>query len=170
VLVGLAAVVGLIALLNSREKATFTEVQGPGQALPDQGRRHLEPGQSPAAPYASDPPTSGPHVPVAVTRDGAPLSDDQILQALEAGNVILLYGSAQPPPALRALADDLAGPFDPELAKAGQAVILARRPGTRGVVALAWRHLLRVPSATDPALRTFTDFWLGRPAPEAGPG
>ena len=157
--------VGLIAFLSSREKATFTELQGPGQVLPDQGKRHLKPGQAPGRPYASDPPTSGPHIPVAVTRDGARLSDDRILQALETGNVVLVYGSTQPPPALRALADDLAGPFDPELAKAGQAVILARRPATRGVVALAWRHLLHVRSATDPALRAFTDFWLGRPAP-----
>jgi hypothetical protein len=40
-------------------------------------------------------------------------------------------------------------------------VILAPRPGTRGVVAAAWRHLLRASSPTDPALRQFVDAWLG---------
>jgi hypothetical protein len=33
------------------------------------------------------------------------------------------------------------------------------------VVALAWAHLLRVRDASDPALREFVGFWLGRGAP-----
>jgi hypothetical protein len=57
------------------------------------------------------------------------------------------------------------GPFDPALVQAGQSVILARRPGTQGVVALAWRHLLRAPSGSDPELARFAEFWLGRGAP-----
>jgi hypothetical protein len=96
-----------------------------------------------------------------VTRDGTRLSNDQLLTALAAGNVVLFYGKPQPPPALRSLAGNEAGPFDLPLAQAGQAVILAPRPGTRGVVAAAWRHLLRVPSPTDPALRQFVEAWLG---------
>jgi hypothetical protein len=140
-------------------------VAGPGRLLPDQGDAHLRPGQRPAAAYVTDPPASGAHVPAALVHDATRLSDDQLLHALELGDVVLVYGGARPPAALRALADRVAGPFDPALAAAGQAVVLARRPGTRGVIALAWRHELRVPRASDPALAPFADFWLGRGAP-----
>jgi hypothetical protein len=58
----------------------------------------------------------------------------------------------------------MSGAFDPSLAAAGQAVIIAPRQGTRGVVAVAWRHLQRAPSATDPAIRDFAEAWLGRGA------
>jgi hypothetical protein len=136
----------------------------PGQAFADQGNAHLRAGQRPSQRYASDPPTSGPHVPVAIRSDGdgTRVSDDQLLQALELGDVVLLYGGARPPAALRALADRLAGPFDPALAASGEAVLLARRTGTQGVVAVAWRHLLRTRSASDPALERFASYWLGR--------
>jgi hypothetical protein len=98
-----------------------------------------------------------------VRRDATELSTDQILHALEQGNVVLVYGSGSPPPGLRRLAEDVSGgPFDPALVPAGQSVLLARRPGTNGVVALAWRHLLRAPAANDPELARFAEFWLGR--------
>ena len=87
-----------------------------------------------------------------------------LLEALRAGNVVLVYGSPRPPEPLRTLADEVAGPFDPALASAGQAVILARRPGTRGVSALSWSRVLRAASATDPRLRDFAEAWLGRGA------
>ena len=77
-------------------------------------------------------------------RDGAPLNDDQLLQALQLGNVVIVYGSRQPPPGLAKFARTVAPPFTPALAATGDAVILARRPGTAGLVALAWTHLLRV--------------------------
>jgi len=162
IVVAVAAVVGLIAFLSGRDSAPVSRTpSGPGQVFADQGAARLGPGQRPPQPYNSNPPTSGPHAPAPVRRDGTRLSDDQVLTALAAGNVVLFYGTPQPPPALRSLAADEAGPFDPPLAQTGQAVILARRPGTRGVIAAAWRHLLRVPSPTDPALRQFVDAWLG---------
>ncbi len=78
---------------------------------------------------------------------------------------MLLYGTRSPPAALRALAERLSGPFDPALAASGAAVVLGERPDVAGIVALAWRHMLRVPDATDPALEDFADYWLGRGAP-----
>jgi hypothetical protein len=162
IVVAVAGVVGLIAFLSGRDSAPVSRTSsGPGQVFNDQGAARLAPGQRPRRPYNSDPPTSGPHAPAPVTRDATRLSNDQLLTALAAGNVVLFYGTPKPPPALRSLAGDEAGPFDPPLAQAGQAVILAPRPGTRGVVAAAWRHLLRAPSPTDPALRQFVDAWLG---------
>lgn len=117
--------------------------RGPGQLVTDQ--RHA---QAPA-PIRSD-------------RDGTQLSEDQLLHALELGDVVLLYGRRTPPPALRALQERVSGPFDPVLAANGAAVILGYRPGTDGVTALAWRRVLRAPSASDPALQQFADYWLGR--------
>jgi hypothetical protein len=119
--------------------------RGPGQVVTDQRRA-----QAPA-PIRSD-------------RDGTRLSEDQLLHALALGDVVLLYGTRAPPPALRALQERVSGPFDPVLAANGAAVILGYRPGTDGVTALAWRHVLRAPGASDPTVKAFADYWLGRGA------
>jgi len=100
--------------------------------------------------------------PATIRRDGVELSDDQLLHALELGDVVLLYGTSVPPQQLRALQEQVSGPFDPVLAANGAAVILARRPGMDGVVALAWRRIQRAPSPSDPALEDFANYWLGR--------
>jgi hypothetical protein len=163
--VALAGGIALLVFFAARDTAPVerSEPAGPGQAFPDLGARHVPPSERGRAQYNSNPPTSGSHVAEPVRRDASVLTDDQILHALETGNVLLVYGGAQPPPGLRALADEASGgPFDPALAQAGQAVVLARRPGTGGIVALAWRHLLRARSASDPALARFVEYWLGR--------
>jgi hypothetical protein len=165
VAVALAGGIALLVFFAARDTAPVerSEQAGPGQEFPDLGARHVAPAQRGRARYNSDPPTSGPHVAEPIRRDAIVLTDDQVLHALETGNVVLAYGTGQPPPGLRALADDAAGgAFDPALVQAGQAVVLARRPGTSGIVALAWRHLLRARSASDPELRRFVEYWLGR--------
>ncbi len=168
-LASLALSVGLIVLLSGffagRDQAGVSGAgSGPGQAFSDLGHGVLRPGQ-PRPTYDSDPPTSGAHIPAAVTRDEASLSDDQLLSALQVGDVVLLYGGTRPPAGLEAFAGSVAPPFTPSLAATGDAVILARRGQTAGIAALAWGHVLRVPAASDPALRDFVGFWLGRGAP-----
>ncbi len=143
-----AACLVLIFILAGRDDAPVAPATGPGEV-----QRTIRPG---------DPPTSGAHRRVRAARDGRPLSRDAILTELAAGNVVLFYDAARPPAALRALQRDVSGPFDPEIAAAGQAVILARRPGTEGVVAAAWRRLLRASGPRDPRLREFVDAWLGQ--------
>ena len=166
----LAIAIGVIALLSGgllagRDSPGVAGTdQGPGIAFRDQGNAELHPGE-PRPAYDSNPPTSGPHRPTPVVADRARLSDDQLLTALAAGNVVYTYGTRTPPPGLAAVAGAMAPPFTPALAASGQAVILARRPGTAGVIGLAWAHLLRASGPTDPALRSFTQFWLGRGAP-----
>ena len=167
-LAALALSVGLIILLSGffagRDQAGVSGAgAGPGQGFADLGHAALRPGQ-PRPAYDSSPPTSGAHVPRAVTRAGAPLSDDQLLSALEAGDVVIVYGASRPPAGLEQFARSVAPPFSAELAATGDAVILAPRPGTTGILALAWTHLLRVQGASDPALRQFVGFWLGRGA------
>lgn len=164
--VALVAVAGLILFFNSRDDSKLEAApRGPGTEYRDLGNEHLPASARGTGRYDSDPPTSGPHVPDPVRRDGVELSDDEIVHALELGNVILFYGQRSAPASLRALQADTTGRFDPVLVEAGQTVILARRPGTPGVVAAAWRRLLGVPTAEDPRLAAFVDANLGRGAP-----
>jgi hypothetical protein len=166
ILVAVAAVVGLLLFLQSRDDSTFSGGDGsgkaaPGRLLPDQGDAHR---RAPAGfHFATDPPASGPHL-EAPLRAEAPLGRDQLLHALETGDVVLFYADPADEPVLRGVAEDVAGPFDPALARAGQAVLVERRPGTSGVIALAWRRMLRVASARDPQVHAFAEAWLGKGA------
>ena len=157
----LVAVAGLIALavaFNARDDAEVAGAPGgPGELEPDRGSGH-----DAAANAGDEWPTSGPHRKELVTRDRRRLSDDQILHALELGNVVILYDAPDPGAALERLQEEVAGPFDAELAAAGQAVILARRNGAGPATGLAWRHVYETPDSADPALREFTEAWLGR--------
>jgi hypothetical protein len=169
-----AVAIGVIALLSGGLLAGHDSpgvsgaASGPGVAFPDQGNAHLKPGQAPPR-YDSEPPTSGPHRPAATDRNGAQLTDDQLLQALSVGDVVFMYGTPRPPAGLTAVADGIApAAFSPALAATGQAVVLAYRPGTTGVIGLAWAHMVHVRSPTDPTLRSFGQYWLGRGAPQRG--
>jgi Protein of unknown function (DUF3105) len=156
----LTLAIALIAVLSGyfadHDQAAVSGDAKLGMRFADQGDGVLA---APSLPqlYDSDPPTSGPHVRVPVAAQGLTLSDNQILTALAAGDVVILYGTRRPPHALAALA----GPFTPSLAAAGFAVVLGRRPGTSGVVALAWTRMLRGASPSDPRLRQFVQALLG---------
>jgi hypothetical protein len=173
VLVSFAIAIGVIVILSGGPLAgrDNPELSSPGGELGmrfrDLGDAHLSPGAKHPR-YDSQPPTSGPHVPVPIRRDRSVISDDQLLQALAVGNIVVMYGTRVPHKPLPELVASIAAPFSPRLAAAGQAVILVRRPGTRGLIALAWTRLLRVASATDPRLRSFVLQWLGRGADAAG--
>lgn len=161
--------IGLIAVLSGffagRDQAGVSGIGNEvGLQFQDLGHAHLRPGD-PRPAYDSNPPTSGAHVAEPVLHDQARLTDDQLLEALEVGDVAIMYGSRKPPVGLEQLADNVAGPFTPSLAAAGQAVIYSRRPGTTGLIALAWTRMVHVSSANDPLLLQFTQQWLGRGAP-----
>jgi hypothetical protein len=165
----LALSVGLIALLSGffagRDQAGLAGAgAGPGRAFKDLGHAILRPGQ-PRPRYDTDPPTSGAHLPEPILHNEARLNDDQILQALEVGDVVIVYGTRDPPPGLLAFARSVAPRFTPILAAAGQAVILVHRPHGTGLKVLAWAHMASVSGAADPRLRQFVQFWLGRGAP-----
>jgi hypothetical protein len=168
-LASLALTAGLIALLSGfftgRDQSSVSGTTSvAGQRFRDLGDAILRPGQRRPA-YDSNPPTSGAHFSEVVTRDLVPLNEDQLLQALASGDVVIAYGEHSPPAGLTTLARALAPPFSPALARVGQAVILAPRPATAGLIGLAWAHMVRVRVAADPRLREFAAFWLGRGAP-----
>jgi hypothetical protein len=164
VAIAAAALIALVLAFTARDDAEVSGPQGPGELQRDLGARHLRAGEHVPLEGLTDPPTSGPHHPAAVPRDRARLDPDEILHALELGNVILFYEGERPPPALAALQEELTGPFDPELAAAGQAVILAPRPGAGPVTAAAWRRLLRGADPGAATVREFAEAWLGRGA------
>lgn len=172
VVISLAVAIGVIALLSGgllagRDTPGISGTEsGPGTPFRDQGNALLRPGQ-PAPAYDSEPPTSGPHLPQPITADRARLTDDQLLDGLAAGDVVLMYGTRTPPAGLAALAGRLAPPFTSALAASGQAVVLAYRPGIPGIVGLAWTHMVRTTSASDPLLSQFASYWLGRGAPRS---
>lgn len=154
----LVGLYGLSTLVNSRDDAGVNRSAGPGALEPDEGADH----RAAADRSGADPPTSGAHSDDLVTRDARVLGDDRILHALELGDVVLVYPDRTPPAQLRAVQEEVAGPFDAELAAAGQAVVLARVPGASGIQALAWRRRLRASGPGDPGVRTFAEYWLGR--------
>ena len=157
VLVLLVGIGGLLLVFNARDEAGLDAQApaGPGTLEEDLGAEHVDI-QTEELRLSEQPPTSGPHRDELPTREGR-LDDRAILHALEVGDVVFVHDG--PPPAeLKTLQEELAGPFDAELAAAGQSVILVRRDGapTQG---LAWRRRL---VSDDPAqLRAFAEAWLG---------
>jgi hypothetical protein len=120
-LVALAAVAGLVAVLQSRDEAGI-ESAPPGAPAPDADERRLR-----------------------------------------LGNVVLTYRAPRDAGPLRALAEELAGPADPSLVAAGQAVIVERVPDqAEAVVAEAFRRRQTAARPDDPAVRVFAEYWLGR--------
>ena len=153
----------VVLVFSSRDESPVQTLNGPGEAFRDECAAHE---RTDPSTYDSDPPTNGPHLPKVPAREQL-AGPDELLHALELGDVVILYASRTPPRALRELQDELSGPFDRELAAAGQAVILSRDPTVQQTTALAWRHRLRASAPDDPKLREFADFWLGKGYAEA---
>ena len=146
VVIALAAVAGAVLLLQSRDDAGVERAAGPGERVEARCPGHA----------------------AAIAHDRRALSGDQLRHALALGNVVLRYRGTRPPGALRSLQHQLTGPYDAEIAAAGQAVILA--PGApTGAEALAWGRRQSARSPSDPQLRAFTEAWLGEGAPKPCP-
>lgn len=146
---------GLLQLFAGRDSAGLAEqpsAQGPGV---------LE-AESTGPPASSGPPpTSGTFAPRNVTEEGR-LSPDELLTALAQGNIVIAHPGPAPPKELLRLQEEVSGPFDPELAAAGQMVVLTAWPGLDSVQGLAWRRRLEAAGPDDPKLRAFAEAWLGQ--------
>lgn len=83
--------------------------------------------------------------------------------AVRPGNVVLLHSDERLTRGLRRLAERTAGPPDPVLAEAGQAVLVQRRPNLDvAVTAVTATRMLEAAGPSDPALEAFIEYWLGR--------
>ena len=156
--VAVAGGIGLLLFFVARDDAPVdksdkqNEVKGPGQAFPDLGAEHVPPAQRGQAHYNSNPPTSGPHVAEAIRRDEIVLTDRPGAPRAGAGQCragVRLGRAAS-------------GPEGAGRGRQRRAVRTrrSRRPASRwswragrareGIVALAWRHLLRAPRGRRP--------------------
>jgi hypothetical protein len=100
-----------------------------------------------------------------VTRSGGPGSARPAgdTPAVRDGNVLLLHRRPGDARALRALADDVAGPSSAKLQAAGQAVLVRRDPALAvPIIALTATRRIESQRADDPALVQFVEYWLGR--------
>ena len=145
----IAALLGLLAVINGRDDAGVGAQQAKG------------PGVLEAVGGGGTPPTSGDHARRNLTSERQ-VSHDQLLTALEQGDVVITHPPGPTPAALKRLQDDVSGAFDPELAAAGQMVVVTAWPGTSAVQALAYRRRLVADGPQDPRLRAFADAWLGQ--------
>lgn len=155
VLVGLVLVAGgiygLLRVFSGRDSSQLSapsSAQGPGTLEAEDGG-------------GGSPPTAGTPGTGSLTRE-VEVPEPILLHALAIGDVAFAYDARKPPAALVRLRDDLTGPFDPELAAAGQMAFLVRVEGVRGVQALAWRRRFQAGGPADPQLRAFVDAWLGK--------
>jgi len=79
------------------------------------------------------------------------------------GNVVLLHSDERLTLDLRRLAERVAGPPDPTLTQAGQAVLVQQRPNLDvAVTAVTATRMLEAAGPDDPALEEFVEYWLGR--------
>ena len=94
-----------------------------------------------------------------VARSGAVASEPKV----KAGNVVLLHSDERLTRDLRDLAERVAGPSDPALVAAGQAVTEQQRPNLSvPVTAVTATRMLEASGPDDPALERFIEYWLGR--------
>lgn len=88
---------------------------------------------------------------------GEPVLSPALQDAVDAGNVVLLYRDARPPQGTRSLQEGAA----PELASEGLAVLLEREPTLDTALAAVSADRIQ-PAQRPEELREFVDFHLGR--------
>jgi hypothetical protein len=109
----------------------------PGVKLEDQGNAHIQMVSEPHAPYNSDPPTSGPHLPYIAPWGihTEPIARELQVHNLEDGGVVVQYRCATPCPDLAAKLAEIVRRYETQ-------VILAPYPAMRTRIALtAWTRL-----------------------------
>lgn len=109
----------------------------PGSPVPDLGNKHIQTPDEPHAPYNSDPPTSGPHLPYIAPWGihTEPISKELQVHNLEDGGVMVQYSCPSGCP-------DLVAKLRSVVARYPEHVILAPYPGMKTRIALtAWTRI-----------------------------
>jgi hypothetical protein len=109
----------------------------PGQKVPDLGNAHIQTLGDPHAPYNSDPPTSGPHLPYLAPWGvhTEPIPRELQVHNLEDGGVLVQYNCPAPCP-------ELVDKLKAIVQRYERQVVLAPYPGMKHRIALtAWTRL-----------------------------
>ena len=166
--VGLAVfMVGLTAILavrNRPDQVAFEPNTAEGEAAltavetsPDEGRKHVAPGEPVA--YENDFPTSGPHdpTPVAPGVYSQVQRPEQLVHSLEHGNIVVYYDQpgAKVTKALESWAEQFPGAWD--------GVVVTPKAGLgESVVLTAWTKQLNLTQFDPEAAASFIDEYRGR--------
>jgi hypothetical protein len=149
---GIAGVVVVAALVGWFAYRAAADL--PGERFPDLGNLHIQTTSDPHAPYNSEPPTSGPHLPYIApwgvhTR---PIPNELQVHNLEDGGVVVQYNCTCPE-----LVDKLRG----IVSRYDRFVVLAPYPGMKTRIALtAWTRLDRFEEFDETRIR-FIDAYRG---------
>ena len=132
VLVSAALVVGAVVVGYFAYRAGANL---PGQQFADLGNLHIPTAESPHAPYNSDPPTSGPHLPYIASwgLHTRPIAPELQVHNLEDGGVLVQYNCECP---------ELVAKLSAVVQRYDKYVILAPYPPMKSRIALtAWTRL-----------------------------
>ena len=159
--------VGLIAVLAYRNRPAqiaFTPDTAAGEAAlstvetsPDNGRKHVEPGEP--VDYEKDFPTSGPHDPnpVAPGVYSQVQRPEQLVHSLEHGNIVVYYDApgTEATKALKSWANQFPGAWD--------GVVVTPKAGLgKSLVLTAWTKQLNLTQFDPEAAASFIDQYRGR--------
>jgi hypothetical protein len=127
----------------------------PGEKLPDLGNLHIQSASDPHAPYNSEPPTSGPHLPYIApwgvhTR---PIVNELQVHNLEDGGVMVQYNCTCP---------ELVDKLRAIVSRYDKFVVLAPYPTMKSRIALtAWTRLDRLEEFDEKRIVRFIDAYRG---------
>jgi hypothetical protein len=150
IVAGVVVVAGLVGWIAYRAAADL-----PGERLPDLGNLHIQSVSEPHAPYNSDPPTSGPHLPYVApwgvhTR---PIPPQLQVHNLEDGGVLVQYNCTCP---------ELVDKLRAVVGRYDRFVILAPYPTMTSRIALtAWTRLDRFEEFDEKRVVRFIEAYRG---------
>ena len=132
---GVGAAVGVVVVAVVAYFAYRAVADLPGTLVPSQGNAHVQLATDPHAPYNSDPPTSGPHLPYLAPWGihTTPIPKELQIHNLEDGGVVVQYSCECP---------ELVGKLTSIVKRYDHGVILAPYPGMKSKIALtAWTRM-----------------------------
>ena len=153
--IGIIAAVALVVLAGIGAYA-WNEANKPGELVAMQLSPHLTKATDPHAPYTTDPPTSGPHLPTVPLWQvyDQPIDRELQVHALEDGGVVINYR----PDLDKATVDRLAA-----LARSYTSnVLMSPYPNlSNPIVLTAWRRIDRLNAFDEARIKRFIDAYKG---------
>ena len=153
--IGIGVVVGLL-VVGGGVPGVAAEGE-PGSAVPTQASPHLQSPGSPHPPYASVPPTSGPHVPwlAAWGVHRIPIPWEVQVHNLEDGGVIIHYRCDRPCPDAVATLERLVGEHPT------QVILTPERRLETAIALTAWGRIETMEAPDEALIRRFIEAYRG---------